>query len=246
MADDSTHRRRSRRPTRFPVHFQVAVACREWAHVERLITLNASRGGVFLRSPKSPLVGTPLQLDIELPDGSGLSLAGTVIHVISPEAATSLRVAPGFGVKLDPAHEPDLILLESMARSETAGAAEPALEAQSESDATRDTTDRATSTPVPRTSVAITSSGAPIAVARFGVQPSPEPELPDAPCTSDAVAGIDFGTSYSSIAVVRGAEAVLVRDGAGRLRVPSVVSYAEGGGVLVGWDARARLAADPA
>ena len=78
------------------------------------------------------------------------------------------------------------------------------------------------------------------------LQKKGEVELEDAPCQSEIVVGIDYGTSYSTIAAVRDGKAFIVRDTGGRWLVPSVVSYPETGGVMVGWDARERIATDPA
>ena len=54
--------------------------------------------------------------------------------------------------------------------------------------------------------------------------------------------GIDFGTSYTSVARLTNAGVVLADLGEGRASMPSVVSFPAPGEMLVGWPARQRLA----
>src|SRR5438045_1176471 len=110
---------RRERAQRGPASFAVAVTCKEWPQVERLIALNATRSGIYLKSDQKAVIGTTLRLEIELPNGIQLQLGGTVVHVMSPEKAAAHGIAPGFGVKLDKAHESDLVLLDAMARAES-------------------------------------------------------------------------------------------------------------------------------
>jgi molecular chaperone DnaK len=57
--------------------------------------------------------------------------------------------------------------------------------------------------------------------------------------------GIDFGTSFTRVAVFAGGRAELLTDDEGQAVAPSIVSWPDGGGCLVGWDARARVGVDP-
>ncbi|MCC6748740.1 MAG: Hsp70 family protein [Deltaproteobacteria bacterium] len=57
--------------------------------------------------------------------------------------------------------------------------------------------------------------------------------------------GIDLGTSYSSVAVVRDGRPEVLADDFGNLVQPSVVAFLAEGGILVGQAARAQLAVDP-
>jgi molecular chaperone DnaK len=57
--------------------------------------------------------------------------------------------------------------------------------------------------------------------------------------------GIDLGTSYSSVAVVRDGQPAVLGDTAGRTIQPSVVAFPPEGGILVGDEARERLVTDP-
>jgi molecular chaperone DnaK len=57
--------------------------------------------------------------------------------------------------------------------------------------------------------------------------------------------GIDFGTTYTRVAVHTADGVQLLADPDGRTVFPSVIAYPEGGGTVVGWAARDRLALDP-
>src|SRR5512140_139020 len=57
--------------------------------------------------------------------------------------------------------------------------------------------------------------------------------------------GIDLGTTHSLVAAVRNGVAECLPDGDGRVLLPSVVRYLEGGGRQLGYDAHAAQADDP-
>ena len=61
-----------------------------------------------------------------------------------------------------------------------------------------------------------------------------------------SICGIDLGTTNSAVAIVVDGKPVIVADAKGNRTIPSVVSFAPDGSVLVGHDARRRLAKDPA
>lgn len=224
MADEPENGANRLRDPRFPARLEVTVTCREWVQVERLVTLNASRGGLFLRANRAPDVESELWLEVKLPEGTTLSLRAIVIHTVTPETAVATGGVPGFGVKFHAAHERDLILLESMARAETGRPP-------------------ATGDPAPRR---VDLQRGPVTIARMHSLKADEKERADAaPSSSKVIVGIDYGTTYSSIATVKDGHASLLRDAAGRTLVPSIVSYPASGGVLVGWDARDLVATDP-
>jgi molecular chaperone HscA len=58
--------------------------------------------------------------------------------------------------------------------------------------------------------------------------------------------GIDLGTTHSLVATVRSSAAEVIVDEQGRALLPSIVRYARDGSVVVGYDARAAQADDPA
>ena len=57
--------------------------------------------------------------------------------------------------------------------------------------------------------------------------------------------GIDLGTTHSLVASVRNGVAECLPDNQGRVLLPSVVRYVEGGGRQIGFDAESTLALDP-
>ena len=57
--------------------------------------------------------------------------------------------------------------------------------------------------------------------------------------------GIDLGTTHSLVAAVRSGVAECLPDANGRVVLPSVVRYLEGGGRQIGFEAQDALACDP-
>jgi len=72
-----------------------------------------------------------------------------------------------------------------------------------------------------------------------------EPGRAAAPHQHRLAIGIDLGTTNSLVATVRSAVPTVLGDEQGRLLLPSVVHYAEGG-IVVGHEAMALAPADPA
>ena len=70
----------------------------------------------------------------------------------------------------------------------------------------------------------------------------PLPVLSD----EEPVFGIDFGTTYTSIAVVEGNQVRVLQDAEGQTSLPSVVCFPDEGPVLVGWPAKEKIATNPA
>ena len=74
--------------------------------------------------------------------------------------------------------------------------------------------------------------------------PSMDPSLP--PSLPPSPVGVDLGTTFSVVAVNEHGTVRVIKDKYGDSLVPSIVSFAPGGKVLVGKEARGRLALDPA
>jgi molecular chaperone HscA len=72
-----------------------------------------------------------------------------------------------------------------------------------------------------------------------------EPGRSPEPHQRRTAVGIDLGTTNSLVATVRGGVAVTLADAQGRALLPSIVRYAPGGKVEVGYAAQARQAEDP-
>ena len=207
---------------RFAVDWRVSLRCKDWGVVSRVAAQNASRGGVFLLTSRPPIVGSEVELAIQLPDGTLAELRGRVQHVVTPERAVAEGRSPGIGVKIDEQHAVDLMLLEQMAAA--AEAAE----------------DEMCSVEVPFDD--LREDGVPDLVQ---TQPSkPVGRMAVQGLTVSRVVGVDFGTSATRIAYAVGERVAVVPDEMGRTALPSLVAVADGE-VLVGRAARARLASDP-
>jgi actin-like ATPase involved in cell morphogenesis/Tfp pilus assembly protein PilZ len=218
----------------------------------RLAAANASRGGLFLYTTKIPPIGTEVELSVQLPDGTRLALQGKVQHVVTAEQAAVQGGGAGIGVKFDAQHENDLLLLEQMAEAAERAVADaqivappPATDPEPETlPPPRATTpvpegDRGGGRPLARISITPVSGVAHMAA----VPPAPARRgLPRGPVCP--ALGIDFGTSYTSVAVTIGDLVHLVPDAEGRVLQPSIVSFPQKGTPLTGWAARERLTHD--
>jgi molecular chaperone HscA len=72
-----------------------------------------------------------------------------------------------------------------------------------------------------------------------------EPGMSAAPHEHRLAVGIDLGTTNSLVATVRSGTATVLPDALGRALLPSIVRYAKGGTVEVGYPAQAKQAVDP-
>lgn len=72
-----------------------------------------------------------------------------------------------------------------------------------------------------------------------------EPGASPDPHQRRVAVGIDLGTTHSLVAAVRNGVAECLPDAQGRVILPSVVRYLEGGGRQIGYDAQAAQAQDP-
>ena len=104
------------RRQRFRVQWRARIQCPDWLTVQRVATANVSRGGLFLATGCPPPTGTEVELELELPDGTRLSLGGTCVHVRDYKQACEATQPAGFGLRFERAHAVDLMLLEEMAR----------------------------------------------------------------------------------------------------------------------------------
>ncbi|MBK8479684.1 MAG: Hsp70 family protein [Proteobacteria bacterium] len=244
---------RERRDPRYPVTWAVTIRAADWLEVQRLSTENVSRGGLFIRTASHALPGTRLQIELTLPDGTVFPADGEVIHSITRERAQAEGVAAGIGVRFDARHAVDLYLLETAAAGQAGGQAH-AYAFGPQGFATLD----ATLVPLGALGVGAEPEWT---TAHHLIEPAaPTASFDQAPLAASAEAapvgpasttepcvfGIDFGTTYSSIALVRGERVVVLEDQEGNTLTPSVVCYPEEGPPLVGWPARERIATHPA
>jgi actin-like ATPase involved in cell morphogenesis/Tfp pilus assembly protein PilZ len=231
MSPPNTDPPGTRKYPRHPVDWRVKVTCKDWRMAGRVAAANASRGGLFLYASKIPPIGTKVELSVQLPDGSKLALRGTVQHVVTAEQAARTGGTAGMGVKFDEEHESDLLLLDQMAQSAEAPPP-PASEPEPETLPPRPPTP----SPVTLARIHIVTGPLTSSVPTQGGLPRHLPVCP--------VLGVDFGTSYTSVAVALGELVYLLPDPEGRVLQPSIVSFPPRSTPVVGWAARERMVHD--
>lgn len=244
----------TRRHPRFSTPWAVRLRAPDWTDALQLATGNISRGGLFVRCEKPIPVGTRLQIVITLPEEMTLEVEGEVVHAIPPERARE-GLAAGIGIRFDERSAIDLNLLEGMAASNSAGQyAAPVAEDQYLTWAAV-LADRAsghelstTAHKLLETTPAAAVGGEAEGEAALTFAPD-EPTPPDASKTRDLsrepIFGIDFGTTFTSIAVVERGRVRVLADEAQQTSLPSVVCYPDEGPPLVGWPAREQIALQP-
>jgi len=188
---------------RHPVTWKASIRCQDWQIAEKVAVTNLSKGGMFVHTDHPPPVGTPVEVELVLPDGRKEQLTGTVRHQVSPGASSA---SAGVGVEIDPSCRNPMLALAEIARIEQQSAL------------------RSASSPEPP-------------------KPPLRPSWPRGRPV-DGI-GIDFGMSYSRVAVCAGTSAMMVPDAEGRVLMPSLVTFPEGGGTAVGWDAHGLQASLP-
>jgi len=253
-----------RRHRRYTVEWNVEIETEDWSDALQLATENISRGGIFVRSPQPPPKGSRVKVGLCLPDGTTLRVEGEVVHLVTAERAAADGMAAGFGLRFDEQHAHDLNLLEAIASSHSAGkyrqqideetyttlkAVVATMDGRVAHQTTAHTLVKAAAEPVQETlddAIPIDIDLGPTAQTLREVpivRPSPTPETGD---VAQAIFGIDFGTTYTNIALVTGDHIRVFEDESGHPMLPSVVSYPEQGPPIVGWAAREQLALSPA
>jgi molecular chaperone DnaK len=157
------------------------------------------------------------------------------------------------GVKFGIEHESDLILLEQMASASQAPPAappppadlglEPAPELPPMKAPPGPTSGPQKATTLARINITPVSGLQPVATQSQVATVPARQTLPHKSTVCSAL-GIDFGTSYTSVAAALGDQVYLVPDEQGRVLLPSIVSFPQKGTPLVGWEARDRLVHD--
>ena len=230
-----------------------------WNDALQLATGDISRGGLFIRCDEPLSPGDQLTVSLDLPDGSRLEVGGEVAHCISPERAAAEQIAAGFGVRFDEKHAIDLDLLGAIAASNSAGEGRidtsyvslPALLLDRQGGrqvitSAHHLVDRDAGPADDGIDIVVDGM---LDEAELGASAArPHARGADA-ATADPdelIFGLDFGTSYSSIALVRGNAVQVFCGDDGHNQIPSTVAYLDSGPPLVGWAAREQLALSPA
>ena len=239
---------RRREAERYKYEAKLAVKCASWPDVLDLFTGDISETGMFIPTARDAMVGDRIELDIELPDGSAFPLVGTVVNVLDQAKAAEYRKPPGLGVQLDP-----------MDDTTSKRFAELIVAARSDQPVPEEST-LAPNSPITRTgSIRVSAvhaaldadalASAPVAAAPVAAPaPRPKPPIPTVARSrpTETIIGIDLGTTYTSVAAVLGKKVTILPWADGSKQSPSVVAFPSAGEIIVGMEARKRLASDPA
>lgn len=103
----------------------VRARCGSWPDFLQLYSENISHGGLFIRHDAPPEDGTELVVEIEMPDGSVLALAGRVAHAMTPEEAEAKGHPMGFGVEFVNVGQEQVSLLATLVKTAEQHASAP-------------------------------------------------------------------------------------------------------------------------
>ena len=106
----------------------IKLRCASWNQLATIYRRDLSKGSMFLKATSQPSVGTIVRIDLELPSGSVIELAGKILkHVVDPQRGT------GVELELEPLPTKSVWMIESAlaaenkVRAQSAGiAAQPA------------------------------------------------------------------------------------------------------------------------
>lgn len=198
--------------------------CSRWESFLNLYQNSLKNGRMLLRMNEAPRRGQELDVVLSLPDGEELKLLGTVIKTAPPSKGEDLyRV--GLALNLSGGKQLEIQGIVERARLRvTASFSMP----------------RAPSVPPPPPSGATPSSP------RRRASPTrPPTQRSTIPVRAGPIIGIDFGTSYCSLAYMKNNTAMLIPDESGRTAIPAIVWFRGKGDYVVGFEAREKLATDP-
>ncbi len=217
---------RRREAERYNFRVQLSAKCSSWPRFEELFSGDVSRSGLFIPTDQQADLGEQVQVHLHLPDGTRFDVAGRIAHISGPEAPTH-----GVGVRLDPLEGEQKDQFERLL--DAARAAQPRPESQSEASA------------VPR-EVAVSETGSVSVIAvqeteALAAAPSANRRSNDGP-----IVGIDLGTTYTSVAAVVDQRVRILAGLDNERSIPSVVAFPDKTHIVVGHEARERVASDPA
>ncbi len=254
--DGTTPRRR--KAERFEFETTVTARCSSWPKFVNLFTGDVSAGGLFVPTTESAEIGEEIEVDLALPDKTTLRITGKVVNIIGEELASKRGKPPGLGIMLDPLEGEAKERFEQVLRAARASAPQPPKPTITPADAIQ--------TSAVREAVAAGSSVARLTEEDFSPKraapPPPKPPPTPTPAAakakkpppppppvkkrrSEPVIGMDLGTSYTSVAAVVDRKVKILPWPDGIKSSPSVVAFPSEHEVLVGVEARKRLASDP-
>jgi len=260
---------RRRKATRYECRVSLSAKCDSWPSFVELFARDVSRGGLFIATSEKAKLGEDVAVELHLPDGDQLAITGTVVNRLSKKEAEQSGREPGLGIEL---HEPTgdddkrrFISILAQARDSQPIPEEAAvsktgsvsLSAVHKAIRDGDIPDMGASDAV----LASPEPPEPTEGAEARAEPAADGSADDAeeaatsrpqrgrravrPAPSGPIVGIDLGTTYTSIATVRGKKVTILTREDGTRSTPSVVAFPEKGRIVVGAEAREHIATDP-
>jgi actin-like ATPase involved in cell morphogenesis/Tfp pilus assembly protein PilZ len=246
--DDAAVGPRRRAEVRYAYQTKIEAKCSSWPSFRALFTGDVSAHGLFVPTTAEAKVGERIEVKITLPDGTEVTVTGTVVSRVGP--ATSGGPAPtslkqGLGIKLD--ELPAEVERRFEAILADAKAAQPQPE-DFDIDVDTNSGNRPGTEPLwpeaaqPASEPAATSRPAP---ARAAAAQAPSAKSALAAHKGGRIIGIDLGTTYTSVAAAKDGRVLILPWKSGERSMPSVVAFPDKNTILVGGEARARITVDP-
>ena len=247
---------RRRRAERYGYRVRLNTKCSSWPKFVELFTGDVSLGGLFIPTDETAEVGEAIRLDLTLPNGTKFSMTGRVVNAITQEEAAKRGKPAGLGVALDELTGEVRRTFDKLIVNAKRSQPRPAevLEDGSPLPQAPETPEVQPTGQVNSSAIHQLPEGSPV-----GPLVTPPPPPPPAPAEAkppssapmgllqgDApLVGIDLGTSNTSVACVVANKVTIAEMPDGSRSMPSVVSIDREGRIIVGEEARQRIATDP-
>jgi actin-like ATPase involved in cell morphogenesis/Tfp pilus assembly protein PilZ len=241
---------RRRRAQRYEYEVKVTAKCSSWPKFVDMFTGDVSEGGLFVPTEEEAEIGEHVALELDLPGGETFSVSGTVVNVIDAGRASALDKRGGLGIRLDEFDEATQARFDELL--EAARAAQPIPEQIAESDLPAVTKTGSLRTSAVLKAITDGTIEDPFSPAQIKKPPVPPPvpqsknRAPAVHVSEGPIVGIDLGTTYTSIAAVQGKKVSILARPDGSRSTPSVIAFPGENEHVIGPEARARIATDPA
>jgi molecular chaperone DnaK (HSP70) len=220
----------------------------------QLLTSDVSESGLFIPTTEDAAPGEAVEVELHLPDGNTFMVTGTVANVIDEATAAQHGGSRGLGVRLDPLEGERKQRFEQIveaARRQQPRPETPRPQARAETQTDRGRPRADTDLAVPEeVPVSATGSVSVLAVQSAAQQAGAGAVARRVASIKSAdkgpIVGIDLGTTYTSVAAVVDHRVRILSGPNGERSLPSVIAFPRRGQVIVGAEARARVATDPA
>lgn len=242
---------RRRGEPRYGYVARLSAKCSSWPTFVELLSGDVSQSGLFIPTDEEAAPGEAVEVELYLPDDATFTVTGTVANVVDAEQAARRGSSRGLGVRLDPLEGERKTRFDELV--EAARRSQPRPDTRSAQSRAETKTDRGrprldTDLAIPEElPVSATGSVSVLAVHTAGGSGAVDraPVATTVP-SQGPIVGVDLGTTYTSIAAVIDHRVRILTGPNGERSLPSVIAFPRKGEVLVGAEARARIATDPA